>query len=107
MKQRLHARIEQIEVDGRSLELKGVPLAELEFSAIDTGGGFHDPIFDLVFTIAPGDGQWASGKEHTIRLLLCDPSDNKNKLEIFYDGRLQKIAEGKAEGMGRLKDEEV
>jgi len=107
MKQRLHAHIEQIEVDGRPLELKEVPKAELEFSAIDTGGGFHDPIFDFAFTIAPADRQWSPDKERTIRLRLCDPSDSENKLEILYDGQLQKIAGGKVEGTGRLKDEAV
>src|SRR5699024_223105 len=106
MKQRIRVPIEQIEIDGKPLELKRQqPLAELELSAIDTGGSFHDPILDFRYTIEPANRQQLPKSDQVVILQLCDPYDEENTIEIQYDGRLHEQGKNRIEGMGRLKGE--
>lgn len=81
---------------------------ELEFSAIDTGGGFHDPILDFAYELsADGSAQFLEDETHQIRLTLQDPLDKENRLELSYQGKLLMKENHRLEGMGRLKDDEM
>lgn len=107
MKQRIHADIIRIEIGGTTLKIADQPTIELEFSAIDAGGGFHDPILDFVYTIELAESQNISQKKQSILLQLADPGHKKNQTEIIYEGNLNKVNKDQVEGMGRLKDEAV
>ena len=107
MKQRTTALIDSISVNGHSLGLSAPAEIEIEFSAIDTGGGFHDPILDFSYLLEGVTIEGAADQTHEIRLELRDPSNEDNQIVIAYQGELASQADNKYEAMGRLKDDNV
>lgn len=107
MKQQVVVVITKVDIDGEDWPLAKPEDIELEFSAIDSGGGFHDPILDFAYELETDESSKniAEGV-HQITLYLQDPSEEENTLEIVYEGALKWI-DGRVEGMGRLKDEEM
>ncbi len=108
MKQQVVVVIRKVVINGEDWPLAKPEDIELEFSAIDSGGGFRDPILDFAYELEADESskQLAEGA-HQITLYLQDPSDEGNTLEIGYEGSLNWIADNRVEGMGRLKDENM
>lgn len=108
MKQQVVVFIKKLDVDGKDFPLAKPEDIKLELSAIDSGGGFRDPILDFAFEIEAGElsREFAEGMNQ-ITLHLQDPSDEGNTLEVTYEGTLNWIEEDRLEGMGRLKDENM
>lgn len=107
MKQQTTAVIESVLVDGESLPLARQALIELELSAIDTGGGFHDPILDFVYELKVADEQLLRpAKEQRLRLIVQDPSDAGHALTISYRDELKRLGEHHWQGMGRLSGDQ-
>lgn len=108
MKQQALVVITKVEIDGEDWPLIKPENIELEFSAIDTGGGFHDPILDFTYEleVEESDKHIAEGT-HQIKLYLQDPSDADNTLNILYEGALNWVDDNRLEGMGRLKDKDM
>ena len=107
MKQRTTALIDAIIVDGQPLGLSDPTEIEIEFSAIDTGGGFHDPILDFSYLLEGVTIEGAADQIHEIRLEVRDPSNEDNQVAITYQGGLAPKADNRYEAMGRLKDNNV
>lgn len=107
MKQRITAIIERITIDEDVLFLTDQPSVELEFSAIDTGGGFHDPILDFEFKLAVEKREVREQTNHNIILMIRDPADRENTLSLAYQGKLKQVDGRFFRGMGRLQDEHV
>ena len=107
MKQRTTAFIDSITVDDQPLDLSAHTEIEIEFSAIDTGGGFHDPILDFSYLLEGITIEEREGQVYDLSLEVRDPSDEENQVAINYRGTLTRQAEGSYEAMGRLKDDNV
>lgn len=107
MKQRTTALIDSITVDGKSLDLSGRTEIEIEFSAIDTGGGFHDPILDFSYLLEGVELEETPQQAYDISLQVHDPADKENQVAINYRAKLNPKDDSSFEAMGRLKDDKV
>lgn len=104
MKQQITAVIEKVAIDETTLELVEQADITLEFSAIDTGGGFRDPILDFAYELVVVNG---TINEETICRMVLDirePDDKENIISIAYDGTLKQIDGKTLAGMGRLQN---
>lgn len=108
MKIQTTAHITAIFVDGQPLELVSTRDIELEFSAIDTGGAFRDPILDFSFCI-PQQKRGADSLEdvHEFELMLADPDDEGRAVQFSYEGTLAATESEDLEANGRLKEEQL
>ncbi|MCW9707136.1 hypothetical protein [Fodinibius salsisoli] len=108
MKQQTTVVITKVEIDGEVWPLDEPEDIELEFSAIDTGGGFHDPILDFAYELsAEEQAAYLQEDLYDITLYLQDPAHEENSLEVAYEGRLKLTDNDRLEGTGRLKDEDM
>jgi hypothetical protein len=107
MKLHTTVNLQKISVDGEEIQIGDRRTVDIEFSAIDTGGGFHNPIMDIAYTVdISGDLFFEEDEEYAIKLLLSDPDDESNTLEIRYKGKIEGN-KNRISGMGRLQEEEV
>lgn len=104
MKQQITAIIEKVTIDETTLELVEPADITLEFSAVDTGGGYRDPILDFAYELVVVNGTMTEETNHHIVLDIREPDDSENRLSIAYDGKLKQIAGETLAGMGRLQD---
>ncbi len=108
MKVQTSALIEQINISGTSCNLTGQETIALEFSAIDTGGGFKDPILDFSFSIDKSViVDFDNEKSHEIILSLSDPQNNDNKITFSFTGQLKQVDEQYLQANGRLKGDQL
>ncbi len=107
MKQQTKAYIKKAELDGKKISLPGEVTVNLELSAIDTGGGFHDPIVDFAFTLPGSFGDLQANKKCTIDLLIGNPGNTEDTIDFSYEGTLKPTKGQQGEIMGRLQDEQV
>ncbi|MGD8748056.1 MAG: hypothetical protein PVI44_06280 [Balneolaceae bacterium] len=107
MKIQTTALLEQVVINEKVLELPDSVNIDLEFSAIDTGGGFHDPILDFTFTL---NNSWhaltAVDQKSIIELVLRDPRKDENKAGFSCKCEIA-IGETQTEVNGRLYEEEI
>ncbi|SHG10681.1 hypothetical protein SAMN05443144_11930 [Fodinibius roseus] len=107
MKQQITAIIEKVTIDKTTLELVEPADIALEFSAIDTGGGFRDPILDFAYELVLVNATMTEETTHHIVLDIREPDDRKNRLSIAYDGILKQKSGEPLAGIGRLQDGKV
>jgi hypothetical protein len=107
MKVRTTAQIKALFIDGDSWELSQPQKIDLEFSAIDAGGGFKDPILDFSFTIPKSDTADFEGEEHELTVTLNDPDEAVKEAEFSYKGVLREKGEDLLEVNGRLKEDRL
>lgn len=104
MKVQTTAQIETLFIDGKVQE-PASPGIDLEFSALDTGGGFKDPILDFSFLLQGLNIRKRDKNEkHKIRLMLRDPSNEENEAELLYEESIGSSAE---RINGRLKEDRL
>lgn len=107
MKVQTTAQIETLVIDGKAQE-PASPGIDLEFSALDTGGGFKDPILDFSFLLQGLDirerDERDEDEKHKIRLMLRDPQNEENEAELLYEESIGSSAE---RINGRLKDDRL
>lgn len=104
MKVQTKAQIETLVINGKAQE-PASPEIELEFSALDTGGGFRDPILDFSFLLQGLDVRERDKNEkHQIRIMLRDPTNEENEAELSYEERINSSAE---RINGRLKEDGI
>lgn len=103
MKIQTIATIERISIDGESTNRIDKSI-DLEFSAIDTGGGFKDPILDFSFTIEDSDLLELIEEYQEMRIMLVDPQEEENEASFSY--RLEGSISGKQIN-GRLKEDQL
>lgn len=105
MKIQTTAIITKFSVDGESISLKDDKTIDLEFSAIDTGGGFKDPILDFSFSVEDANFPGSEEKKNkTIMMTLLDPQNPDNKVTFsceINDARPDKQINA------RLKEDEL
>lgn len=104
MKQQTTVIIEKVTIDGEIVEPLEQTDITLEFSAIDTGGGFHDPILDFTYKIPVKKGETTEQAVNHIVLVIRDPSDRRNTVTLVYEGKLKQEDGKYLRGMGRLQN---
>lgn len=102
MKIQSTAIIKALKVDGTPVRLEDNQVIELEFSAIDTGGGFKDPMVD--YSISFSGGNTPDYQEREVQLLLSDPNDSNRNVEVSYTGVL---SVGHNQINGRITEQEL
>ncbi|WP_372637748.1 hypothetical protein [Fodinibius sp.] len=107
MKQQTTAVIEKVTSDDTTLELLEQADITLEFSAIDTGGGFRDPILDFAYKLVVVDGIIPDEPISRMVLDIREPDDGEHRMSIAYDGALKQIDGKTLAGMGRLQNGQV
>lgn len=106
MKIQTTAQIEALTIDGTPQKLSSEQTIDLEFSAIDTGGGFKDPILDFSFLISKHDvGDVDQGQRSDITVTISD--SNENRSSFSCGSELQTTEDDLLEINGRLKEEQL
>lgn len=107
MKLRTTAQLISCAIDGESLNLENPSTIELEFSAIDTGGGFKDPILDFSFAVDLSDiSEITEDKKHTLIVELSDP-DKDNEVKFSHEGTISITENDRFVTNGRLKEDQL
>lgn len=106
MKIQTSAVIEQLLIGDKKISLPAEKGIELEFSAIDTGGGFKDPILDFSFTLDSSTRDLSEGEKEVV-ITLRDPSNEKNRATFSHRTVLKNPEGQKVEINGRLKEDDL
>jgi len=106
MKVQTTAKIKALSLNGDSRGLKHSQEIELEFSAIDTGGGYKDPILDFSFRISRSV-DLNSNESHKLELVLGDPDNEEGGVSFGYTGELTVHDKDWFAVNGRLKEEKL
>lgn len=108
MKIQTTALITRLSVDGKAANLDTKHSIELEFSAIDTGGAFRDPILDFSFLIPKQkEVSHSPGEVHLFELELTDPHKEDRSEQFSYEGALAETESEYWEANGRLKEDQL
>ncbi len=95
MKIQTQAILDQLLIDGDPLSLVDDQKIALEFSAIDTGGGFKDPMLD--FSISLSGGESIDHKKSEVFLSIQNPENADQVIQLSYEGEIT-VAEGEVNG---------
>lgn len=85
MKIQTTALLDKLEINGTSVDVQESTV-ELEFSAIDTGGGFKDPMLDFSAEISTKIPTVT--EKQKISIGLSDPQNEENNIEFSYEGEV-------------------
>lgn len=84
MKIQTSAEITSLKCNGQDIDLNESHSINLEFSAIDTGGGFKDPMLD--FSISLDQIGEDIQNEGQISFILADPNDSGKEIAFSFEG---------------------
>ena len=102
MKIQTQAVLNELKIDNQNILLDEEQPIYLEFSAIDTGGGFKDPMLDFSVSVSSIEGQNHRGGE--IMIMLADPNGNGDEINLSYKGEIT-VAENEING--RITEDEL
>jgi hypothetical protein len=102
MKIQTSAEVTSFKCDGQAIDLGPSDNIDLEFSAIDTGGGFKDPILDFSMSLDQTDE--ITGDQEQLSFTLADPSDEHKQVAFSFSGDVT-IANGQING--RIKEDQL
>ncbi|MFH5883654.1 hypothetical protein ACG2F4_05035 [Halalkalibaculum sp. DA3122] len=107
MKIQTTAQLKALSLNGRSLELPASQTIELEFSAIDTGGGFRDAILDFTIRIPNQNGVDFQKPANQCDIVATMQTPDERKREATFSSPAEPVLndESRLEVNGRLKDE--
>lgn len=111
MKIKTQSQLARCTIDGTQISLPEEQSIDLEFSTIDTGSGFKDPILDFSFSLeidadAVGISHESGTGDRNIEVTLQNP-DNGREASFAFSGPLQFGDSKTVEVNGRLKDENI
>ena len=101
------AQINAITIEGNSRNFTNSKTIELEFSAIDAGGGFKDPILDFSFTLEDAVAEFELDQAYQITLTLSNPDKENSEVTFTYEGILKQKNDHIIEVNGRLKEDRL
>lgn len=107
MKIQTTARIERFSIDGNNWQLPEDQHIDLEFSAIDTGGGFNDPILDFSFAIENPEPDVDGNERLEFVLDLRDPQKEDNTVTFSFEGPVTKSENNLLIANGRLREDQL
>ncbi|PAU94387.1 hypothetical protein CK503_06185 [Aliifodinibius salipaludis] len=84
MKIQTSAEVTLLKCDGQVVDLSQNQKIDLEFSAIDTGGGFKDPMLD--FSISLDQIEEDIENEEQLSFILTDPNDSGKEIAFSFVG---------------------
>jgi hypothetical protein len=102
MKIQTSAEVRSLKSDGQDIALDQHHNIDLEFSAIDTGGGFKDPMLD--FSISFEEPTEWSASQSKISLTLVDPNNEEKKVSFLFDGE---VTAADRQINGRIKEDQL
>lgn len=102
MKIQTNAILKELKVNNQNVSLASDHSIELEFSAIDTGGGFKDPMID--FSIALPQAVEDLQNQQKIDLELTDPNHKNNEISFSFEGDMM-ITDRQING--RIKEDQL
>lgn len=102
MKIQTKAILQKFIIDEQEIRLEDKHSINLEFSAIDTGGGFKDPMLDFSVELSEWESQYHQRSQ--VVLSIRDMQNREQEIEFSYQGALT-IAEGEVNG--RITEEEL
>jgi hypothetical protein len=102
MKIQTSARLTTLQCDGQVIDLSQNQTIDLEFSAIDTGGGFKDPMLD--FSIPLKKSVEFKGSQPHMSLSLADPNNKDKKVSFSFTGE---VTLSDQQINGRIKEEQL
>ncbi|WP_440999690.1 hypothetical protein [Fodinibius sp. SL11] len=102
MKMQTQAVLEKLKVKDQDIQLDKDQTIELEFSAIDTGGGFKDPMLD--FSISLGHITEEFQNIRDISFKLADPNDEDKEVSFSFEGY---ITMADQQVNGRIKEDQL
>lgn len=102
MKIQTSALITSLKRDGHEIALDQHHNMDMEFSAIDTGGGFKDPMLDFSIPLK-NSLDWRSAP-YTISLTLADPSNKDKKVSFSFNGE---VTVSNHQINGRIKENQL
>lgn len=102
MKIQSKALIKGVEIDNTIIDFEDFPLIALEFSAIDTGGGFKDQILDFSFSVPKAELSLAADQEHELQLRLMNPENKSKEIQFSCEASLKPNGAHELECNGRL-----
>lgn len=106
MKLRTTAQLTDCSIDGKALHMENPSTIELEFSAIDTGGGYKDPLLDFTIELNASDLSKMTGNNHTVSPKLKDPHST-DEVTFSCEGAVNTTNSGTLEINGRLKENQL
>lgn len=108
MKIQTTAQVQHFSVDNRTIEGAESRAIDLEFSALDTGGGFKDPIIDFSLVLPDSvDNLPADGRDHEMNFTLSAPNGQAEPVSFLHEGPLQETGYQAIEINGRLKEQQL
>lgn len=102
MKIQTFAVIRSLKCGGQVIDLDQHHNIDLEFSAIDTGGGFKDPILDFSIPLKKST-EW-SKNDPNLSLTLADPNNEDKEVSFSFDG---KVTVSNQRMNGRIKEDQL
>ncbi|MEL7832587.1 hypothetical protein [Fodinibius sp. Rm-B-1B1-1] len=102
MKIQTQALLEDLQIDGQDIAVEDRQPIFLEFSAIDTGGGFKDPMLD--FSVSVSSIEVQNHGESEVRLTVINPDDHNDEVALSYNGAITIADE---EINGRITEEQL
>ncbi|NGP87601.1 hypothetical protein [Fodinibius halophilus] len=103
MKIQTSAIIDQLVMGDKEMEIPKKQTIELEFSAIDSGGGFKDPILDFSFNLPAGIPK---NGERMLTVRLRNPQKEEHKATFSYELPADE-GDGQSQINGRLKEDQL
>src|SRR6056297_1335568 len=102
MKIQTSAEITSLKCDGQDIEVSEHHKIDLEFSAIDTGGGFKDPMLDFSIPLKKSI-EW-NEEQPNLSLILADPNNEDKKVSFSFNGE---ITVKNHQINGRIKEDQL
>lgn len=109
MKIQTNALLKSCSIEGIEMDVPDSKTIELEFSAIDTGGGFRDAILDFSFQVPSSNALDVAepGDECEIAATIQNPDDSGRMATFSYNTVLSLNDKDELEINGRLKDDHL
>ncbi|NIT56997.1 MAG: hypothetical protein GWN00_12405 [Aliifodinibius sp.] len=103
MKIQTSAEITSLTWDAQDIDLNESHNIDLEFSAIDTGGGFKDPMLDFSIPLTKSFQQ-DDESQPNLRLTLVDPNNKDKKVGLSFCGE---VTVSNQQINGRIKEDQL
>jgi hypothetical protein len=101
MKIQTSAQIVSLKHNGQVFDLNPHQNIDLEFSAIDCGGGFKDPMLDFSLSL---EESVKCVDDPTISMTLADPNNEAKNVSFTFSGE---VTIGKQQINGRIKEDQL
>lgn len=102
MKIQTQALLKELQIDDQDIAVEDQQSIFLEFSAIDAGGGFKDPMLDFSVPVSSITSQ--DHDESQVRLMITNPDAPNDEVNLSYTGVITIANE---EINGRITEEQL